>query len=85
MRLFKCTKFTPSLAILPSVCVNFFLHAVPAGNKLTVHLACLRCAKMECRDFDAAACDSFTNLFATAMHLADEQVMLVGYTHETCL
>lgn len=48
--------------------------SVSADSKLTTQLACLRCAKMECRGFDAAASDSFEDLFATAMHHADEQV-----------
>ena len=77
-------KFVSSREILPTVHVynaEIFVwissfHTVPAGSKLTVHLACLRCAKTECRNFDAAASDSFTDLFATAMHLADEQVTL---------
>ena len=45
-----------------------------ADSKLIARLACLRCAKMECKDFDATAIDSFAGLFATAMHHADEQV-----------
>lgn len=45
-----------------------------ADSKLIARLACLRCAKMECKDFDAAATDSFADLFVTAMHHADEQV-----------
>ena len=37
---------------------------------------------MESKEFDAAASDSFGDLFATAMHHADEQVdMLHTYTH----
>ena len=69
----------------------FLSRAVSAESKLTMRLACLRCAKMECREFDAAASDSLTDLFATAIHLADEQVCvcvcvcvcLCHYTLET--
>ena len=50
------------------------LYSVSADSKLIARLACLRCAKMECKDFDAAATESFADLFVTAMHHADEQV-----------
>ena len=54
--------------------LHFIVFPVSPDSKLTARLACLRCAKIECRDFDAAASVSFADLFATAMHHADEQV-----------
>ena len=53
---------------------HYNLSPVSSDSKLTVQLACLRCARMESKEFDAAASDSFGDLFATAMHHADEQV-----------
>lgn len=52
--------------------MHFFV-AVSAESKLIAQLACLRCAKTECKQFSTNV--SLSDTLSSAMHCADEQVI----------
>ena len=52
--------------------VHMHMYTVTAESKLVAQLACLRCAKNECREFVLE--DSYQQTIVAAMHHSDDQV-----------